>query len=78
MKNSQSENTTTTTNKNNFIGQNSEKSLGDLRSLAVTQTSAKDHKITLDRKLARNDNNSYHNTAGCDKNNKNIQPGYQN
>ena len=35
------------------IGQNTEKSPGDLRRLAVTQTSVKDHQLTLMWKLLR-------------------------
>ena len=40
----------TETNPNHYItenGQNTEKSLGDLRRLAITQTSVKDHQLTL-------------------------------
>ncbi len=35
------------------IGQNTEKSLGDLMKLTVTQTPVKDHQLTLVKKLAR-------------------------
>ena len=44
-------------NNNNFdIGQNTEKSPGDLRELAVSHTSAKDHQLTRN-----NNNNNYNN-----------------
>ena len=43
------------------IGQNTEKNLGDLRRLVVTQTPVKDYQLTLMGKLSRSKNNSYNN-----------------
>ena len=40
---------------------NSEKSLGDLRRLDVTQTRVRDYQLTLMRKLSRSDNNNNNN-----------------
>ena len=40
------------------IGQNIEKSPGDLRRLAVTQAPVREHQLTLMRKLAMNNNNN--------------------
>ena len=40
------------------IGQNIEKSLGDLRRVAVTQTPVKDHKLTLVWKTSNNNDNN--------------------
>ena len=42
----------------NEIGQNTEKSPGDLRRLAVTQTPVKDHQLTLIGKTLNNDINN--------------------
>ena len=39
------------------IGQNTEKSPGDLRLLTVTQTSVKDHQLTLVWKICQEYNN---------------------
>ena len=42
------------------IGQNTEKSLGDLRKFAITQTPVKNHQLTLEYKALKgvNDNNN--------------------
>ena len=40
------------------VDQNTEKSLGDLRRLAVTQISEKEHQLTLTRKISRSMQNS--------------------
>ena len=43
------------------IGQNTEKSIGELRRLAVTQTPVKDHQLTLMRKTCKEFNNNNNN-----------------
>ena len=40
------------------MGQNTEKSRGDLKRLAVTQTPVKDHQLTLMGKTLNNNNNN--------------------
>ena len=49
-------------------GQNTEKSPGDLRRLAVTQSPVKDHQLTLMWKTLMNNNNS---SSSSSNNNKN-------
>ena len=56
------------------ISQNNEKSPGDLRRLAVTQTSVKDYQLTLMRKLSRSNNNDNNNDNKISNNLNELEP----
>ena len=53
------------------IGQNTEKSPGDLRRLVVTQTPVKDHQLTLVSKTRKENNNNNNTDNNNDNNNNN-------
>ena len=54
------------------IGQNTEKSPGDLRRLAVTQTPVENHQLTLMCQTLKDNNNNNNNNNNNDNNNNNA------